>query len=71
MALNRDERIRLLGALLEKDHPKFARLVQDSPNISKDRKIELQSELVTMVYGDDLESAARLRKLIVAEMADD
>jgi hypothetical protein len=64
MALNRDERIRLLGALVEKDHPKFAHLVQDSPNITQLRKIELLGEQVSMIYGDDLDAAARLRKLL-------
>ena len=67
MALNKDERIALLGALVDKDIPKFGRLIRESTNISKDRKIDLQSELVEMVYGDDPGAAARLRKLLVTD----
>lgn len=65
MALIRDEQIRLLGAVLEKDWTKFARLIAES-NVSKEMKIQLQSEAMLMIHGDDLEAAARLRKLLIA-----
>jgi len=64
MALNRDERIQMLGALLEKNHPRFAQLVQKSPNIAKETKIDLLSQHVTLLYGDDPEAIRGLLKIL-------
>jgi hypothetical protein len=67
VALNRDERIQMLGALLEKNHPRFAQLVQHTPNIAKEVKIDLLSQHVTLLYGDDPDAIRGLLKVLAID----